>query len=278
MEIKQKTATTRKLQRNRKKDDRKKDGKDSRKKVLLIVMAVMVLFLVAGSLAWYLRRKGSEGEREIEVMTPYFLYLKNAQDDNSLEFAVGNLHPGETKRVVICVTNKRPDNEQDNNTVEIARESEFFYDLEIAHTENLAVDYNIYELEKQSGDIGNAPGSAILLEEVRNAWWTKKGGVLSDYTDVSAERHNDSEVFGTTDVSDIWNAGKYLLYQKDYKREPLQLAYQYNDNTGEYEYEYDYYLIEIEWQKGITFADYSKETDMVYVVVNAKQVEPTLAE
>jgi len=95
---------------------------------------------------------------------------------------------------------------------------------------------------------------------------------------VSAERHNDSEVFGTTDVSDIWNAGKYLLYQKDSKREPLQLAYQYNDNTGEYEYEYDYYLIEIEWQKGITFADYSKETDMVYVVVNAKQVEPTLAE
>lgn len=278
MEIKQKTATTRKLQRNRKKDDRKKDGKDSRKKVLLIVMAVMVLFLVAGSLAWYLRHKGSEGEREIEVMTPYFLYLKNAQDDNSLEFAVGNLHPGETKRVVICVTNKRPDNEQDNNTVEIARESEFFYDLEIAYTENLAVDYNIYELEKQSGDIGNAPGSAILLEGVRNAWWTKKGGVLSDYTDVSAERHNDSEVFGTTDVSDIWNAGKYLLYQKDSKREPLQLAYQYNDNTGEYEYEYDYYLIEIEWQKGITFADYSKETDMVYVVVNAKQVEPTLAE
>lgn len=258
--------------------NRKKGEKDGRRKVLLLVMAVMVLFLVAGSLAWYLFHKGSEGEQETEVMTPYFLYLKNAQDDNSLEFAVGNLHPGETKRVVICVTNKRPDNEQDNNTVEIARESEFFYDLEIAHTENLAVDYNIYELEKQDGNIGNTPSDAVFLDGVSNAWWEKKGGVLSDYTDVSAERHSDSEVFGTTDVSDIWNAGKYLLYQKDSGREPLQLAYQYNNNIGKYEYEYDYYLIEIEWKKGITFADYSKETDMVYVVVNAKQVEPTLAE
>lgn len=253
--------------------------KNKRKKIIMVVMVLIAVVLIAASFAWYLYNKKNEAEQYVEVMTPYFLYLMNADDENSLEFAVGNLHPGETKQVIICVTNKRPENEQDDNNVEIARESKFLYDLEFAFTQNLAVNYNIYELEKVQGEIGTASANAIFLEGVTDAYWIKKGDTpLTDFEDVSSERHSDAAVFGTTDVSDIWNAGKYLLYQNDSHGEELQLEYKYNGNTGTFEYEFDYYLVEIEWQSNITFSDYSKETDLVYVVVNAKQVEPTLQE
>lgn len=254
----------------------KKSIGSKRRKIQLLVMVLILVALITASFAWYLYSQKHESDAEAEVMTPYFLYLKNAQDNNSLEFAVGNLHPGEKKQVVICVTNQRPDNEQDNNNVEIARESQFYYDLEFAHTENLAVNYNIYELQKHDKDSSTTlPGGAIVLEGEDSAYWTKKGSVLSDYTDVSAERHKSEDVFGQEDVSDIWNAGRYLLYQYDTDGKPLQLQYTYSEDTTTFHYEYDYYLVEIEWKSGITFADYSKETDLVYVIVNAKQVEPT---
>lgn len=255
-----------------------KTGK-KRRSLLLAVMGLIALVLVAGGFAWYLYSKNNQGNEDVEVMTPYFLYLKNAEDNNSLQFAVGNLHPGETKQVVICVTNRRPDNEQDNNTVEIARESQFYYDLEFAYTENLAVNYNIYELEQREGDVnGSMPSGAIVLEGEDDVYWMRKGGMLSDYRDVSSERHEDANVFGTDAVDNIWNSGKYLLYQHDTAGDSMQLEYTYNEADGTFNYEYDYYLVEIEWKPGITFADYSKETDMVYVVVNAKQVMPTLEE
>ena len=40
-------------------------------------------------------------------------------------------------------------------------------------------------------------------------------------------------------------------------------------------YEYDYYLIEMSWKENANFSDNAKETDLLYVVVNAKQPEPT---
>ncbi len=49
----------------------------------------------------------------------------------------------------------------------------------------------------------------------------------------------------------------------------MKLAY--NNGT----YEYDYYLIEVTWQDISDFDAYKKETDLVYVVVNAKQPRPT---
>lgn len=253
----------------------KKDKK--RRRILLLVMALIAMTLIAGGFAWYLYSKNNQGREDVEVMTPYFLYLKNAQDNNSLQFAVGNLHPGETKQVVICVTNRRPDNEEDHNTVEIARENQFYYDLEFAYTENLAVNYNIYELEQREGDVkGPLPQGAIVLDGEDEAYWVRKGGRLSDYRNVSSERHRDANVFGTDAVDNIWNSGEYLLYQHDTAGDAMQLEYTYDEADGSFHYEYDYYLVEIEWKPGITFADYSKETDLVYVVVNAKQVMPTL--
>lgn len=259
------------------KKNKEKPAGWKRRALLFAVTALIGVSLAAGGFAWYLYDKDNGADEDVEVMTPYFLYLKNAQDNDSLQFAVGNLHPGETKQVVICVTNRRPDNEQDNNTVEIARESLFYYDLEFAYTQNLAVDYNIYELEpgtREGG--GQLPPNAIVIDGEDELYWTKKGGILNDYRNVSSERHADRNVFGTTAVGNIWNAGEYLLYQSDTDRDALQLVYTYDEETGTSNYEYDYYLVEIKWKPDIIFANYSKETDLVYVVVNAKQVMPTL--
>ena len=251
---------------------------DKRKKVVIASMAIIAAVVMVTSLAWYGYHLANRGSQDAEVMTPYFLYLMNAGDENSLRFAVGNLHPGETKRVVICVTNKRPLDEADPNNVEIARESRFYYDMEFAHTDNLAVNYHIYELEKvaNTDPHGSLPAGAVVLEGQEDVYFMPVGAALSDGQDVSGERHGDASVFGTEEVSDIWNAGTYLLYQKDNDGNPLQLEYKYQEETLTYAYEFDYYLVEIEWQSGITFSDYTKETDLVYVVVDAKQVEPTV--
>ena len=73
------------------------------------------------------------------------------------------------------------------------------------------------------------------------------------------------EVFGETDITAIVNAGQYLFFDDN----SMKLAY--NNGT----YEYDYYLIEVTWQDISDFDAYKKETDLVYVVVNAKQPRPT---
>jgi len=61
-----------------------------------------------------------------------------------------------------------------------------------------------------------------------------------------------------------------LLYQEDGQAKPEPLGLEYKNE----EYEFDYYLIEVTWKDGITFNDYTKETDLLYVVVNAKQPLP----
>ncbi len=251
---------------------------DKRKKVVIAATVIIAMFLMAASYAWYGYHNGNRKFRDVEIMTPYFLYLMNAGDEYSLRFAVGNLHPGETKQAVFCVTNQRPLNEEDDNNVEIARESRFYYDMEFAHTDNLAVDYHIYELEKINNMDTDAeiPPNAVVVEGQQNVYFVPIGGELTDYRDVSDERHADAQVFGSENVSGIWNAGTYLLYQKNSHGESLQLEYKYQTEQQAYAYEYDYYLVELEWQPGITFADYTKETDIVYVVVNAKQVKPTV--
>ena len=79
------------------------------------------------------------------------------------------------------------------------------------------------------------------------------------------------ELFGS-DGTGIFNKGKYFLYQNDTNGNPLALEYKNSDGVSQYEY--DYYLLEISWQDGVDFSKYTKETDLVYVVVNAKQPKP----
>lgn len=229
--------------------------------ILLIVCLLLCMAAAGGTFAWYLYGSTEAKRAQAQsapVMAPYNLYLMNPNATDALEFAVGNLHPGEVKQVVICVSNKDPE----GSGSAVAKDSEFGYDLMLAHTENLAVDYMIYPLEKISD-----PGKAdiTIMDDVTKElyYWTKNDTPIrgSDISDDMRER-----VFGNTNTDDIVNVGAYWRTEDD----DMKLAYQ--ESTGEYEY--DYYLIEVQWQNISNFDAYKKETDLVYVVVNAKQPRP----
>ena len=237
----------------------------SKRNKLTVVVACILLCLVTagGSLAWYLREEQKRAQTEAErVMTPYNLYLMKPNAVDSLQFAVGNLHPGETKQIIICVSNKRPADLGlvDTDMAELARESEFGYDLMLVHTENLAVDYKIYPLKRCNRE-GELPAEAIILDDDTKDqyYWMKEGSLLQG-EDSTAEMRSKAG----TEADDI-NAGACWVSRD----ETMQLAY--HDGT----YEFDYYLIEIDWKDTVNdFDQYKKETDMVYVVVNAKQPRP----
>lgn len=259
-----------------KSDEAVKSSKKKKKKKPVIIAAVVAMLLaMVATFSWYLFNKDSHADtKDIKIMTPYFLYLLNPDDKTSLQFSVGNIHPGEVKQVVICVSNKKPDDVSDGS-VDIARESKFNYDLEFVHTENLKVNYDIYELQKDSyTDTADIPSNGILVDGVDGVYWTKMetdGNVnpLTPTKDETTSRLNTVFPEGTDGV---FNKGKYLLYQ--YDSNGVQMGLEYKDNGTDKKYEFDYYLVEISWEKNVNFSEYTKETDLLYVIVNAKQPKP----
>lgn len=242
----------------------------TRKKIwVTAVLLVLCLAAGGGTMAWYLREDVKQAETGgAEIMAPYKLYLMNANARDSLEFAIGNLHPGEVKHTVICVSNRVPENYiGEDNMSELVKDSEFNYDLQLVHTENLAVDYAVYPLERREITAGGTlPAGAIRMAgddpSYSTCYWVK---VASPIVGIDNTEKMSKEVFGQTDITDIVNAGQYLFFDDS----SMNLAY--SNGT----YEYDYYLIEVTWQDINDFDAYKKETDLVYVVVNAKQPRPT---
>ena len=242
------------------------------KKKIFVLTIVITLCLAAagGTFAWYVREDMKQAEtKNAEVMAPYNLYLMNPNAKDSLQFAVGNLHPGEVKHTVICVSNRIPeDYTVEDNMSELVKDSEFNYDLELVHTENLAVNYSVYPLDRYEmpADKTNLPEGSIIMEgddpAYEQYYWKKAAAPITG-EDNSAKM--TKEVFGETPTAGIVNVGKYTFFSD----ESMKLAYQ--NGT----YEYDYYLIEIKWDEISNFDEYKKETDIVYVVVNAKQPRPT---
>lgn len=242
----------------------------AKKKIwIAAILCALCLAVGGGTMAWYLKEDVKQAETDgVEIMAPYNLYLMNPNAKDSLEFAVGNLHPGEMKHTVICVSNRVPENyDGEDNMSELVKDSEFNYDLQLVHTENLAVDYAVYPLERREIPAdGIFPEGAIRMEgddpSYQTYYWIKTASPIvgMDHTDKMRK-----EVFGQADITDIVNVGRYLFFDDD----SMKLAYQ--DGT----YEYDYYLIEVTWQDINDFDAYKKETDLVYVVVNAKQPRPT---
>ena len=259
-----------------------------KKIVVLSVCICLALVVMGGTLAWYMREDAKRAQTEAAtVMAPYYLYLLNPDDEHSLEFAVGNLHPGETKQAVICVSNKRPvDYEGDENVMaELAKDSEFGYDLMLVHTENLAVDYTIYPLTKFDieKNVPLPPGS-IIVDDNENTkgkyYWMKgknkkKKEITLDEEDITDDMRERARIVEAEGDPLPVNAGTYCLYSRDSEGKAMELAYHVDEN-GEGQYEFDYYLIEISWQDIKDFDSYRKETDMVFVVVNAKQPRPIL--
>ena len=237
-----------------------------RKKIIAFAMACTLVMAAGVTYAWYTGTESVSATREeVEVMTPYFLYLLNPGTTDSLQFAIGNLHPAETKQTVICVSNKKPDDVTDDS-IDIARVSDFDYELEFITTNNLEVNYKIYELNQHTLAAGaDVPESGIQMPDVDGIYWTKKGEALEG-TNTSAERH--AEALGTSNPSGVVNKGTYTLYSKDSSGGELHLIYE----NGKYDY--DYYLIEVDWKDDTSFERNRKETDVNYVVVNAMQPKP----
>lgn len=240
--------------------------KKFQKKIVILSISLALVLGCGVSYAWYTRSENVSATREgVSIMTPYFLYLLNPGTSDSLQYTIGSIHPAETKQTVICVSNQKPENVEDDS-IDIARVSDFTYELEFITTNNLEVDYEIYELKMHSLKKGeSAPEKVITMPEVPDVYWTKVGEALVG-EDTSKTRHQS--VFGVENPTNVVNSGTYTLYSKDSNGNALHLSY----SGGSYDY--DYYLIEIDWKDETSFEKSLKETDVNYVVVNAMQPKP----
>ena len=141
----------------------------------------------------------------------------------------------------------------------------------MAYTQNLPVTYNVYELTKVSTE---AEGDITVEGKNSAKSYFKKQSPLhkrNEPDNISGE--NNKEMYGEK-VSSTVNLGKYDIYDKTENTEEfLNLTTTVNDE-GNITFDWDYYMIEIKWNDEIKFSDYLKETDLVYVIVNAMQLEP----
>lgn len=240
---------------------------------MVVVLLLLVSVFLMLSYAWYYyqsHRKVNSDERE--VMPPYCLYLLEPNGRDTLQLTVGNLHPGETKQIVVGVSNRAPEGEAGSGFV-ISRDSKFNYELELAYTKNLPVDYQVYELTKVEGSRTNDSHVTVEWTDTQHNVVSQcfekkplnKTGNSQTVTDA-----NNSEMYG--DATGVVNLGQYDIYDKS-SGATFDLTTKV-DESGNVEFDLDYYLIEIQWNDGISFSDYLKETDLVYVMVKALQLEP----
>lgn len=251
-----------------------------RRKGLVLAILLLVFLMAAFSFAWYyLNTLRKVDTPQQEIMLPYYLYLVDASSQSSTQLSVGNLHPGETKGLVLGVSNENPDG---GNVSPAGRDSSFAYELEMAYTCNLPLDYRVYQLIRVAGD---GPGTVVVQgedgklyyfhkEEVRLA---KNSAVSQSVTEENNnEMYNGGENLTEEQVESLVNYVQYDVYDTDTRGTALSLATG-PDGSGGVQYELDYYYVEFLWKEtesGFNFDDYLKETDLVYVVVKALQPKP----
>lgn len=245
-----------------------------RQKIVAMILGI-ILILVLVSFAWYtlLQRRMTRSQNR-DVMAPYYLYLVDETGTDSLELTVGNLHPGETKQIVIGVTNQKP-NDVGGTSYTIAKDSGFHYELELAHTNNLPINYKLYALEETDSSENVSSNETVVVSGVDSGKTkTFVKSLLSTNTQLSSEMttKNNQEMYGesATGVNTV-NWATYDIYDK---RGEADFQLNTKLENGKVSYDLNYYLIELSWQDGIQFDNYLKETDLMYVIVNAMQPEP----
>lgn len=243
---------------------------------LIVAMAlVMVLILALVTYAWYtlLQNRRVNSEKR-DVMQPYYLYLVEPNGTDSLRLSVGNLHPGETKQIMIGVTNQKPNNEG-GVSYQIGKNSSFHYDLELAYTRNLPLNFTVYALTENDQASGESAYTATwtnqnnqsVTKKYEKSLLTKNGDSSKQLTD-----KNNSEMYGADNVDQTVNKATYDVYDKN-GTSNFELKTTVGED-GKVSFDLNYYLIELSWREGISFPDYLKETDLMYVMVNAMQLEP----
>lgn len=263
---------------NRKQNKEKNSEENRKKKRITFIIAIIVLIAIPAVLAWFYYGAKHAYTADGTLMTPYNLYLLDASKQDRLRLTVGSLHPGETKQIVVCVSSHDA-----NSTTAPPRESTFPYTMELAYTQNLPLNYKLYELTpatKDTGDVSSSYTTKNKDTEVTNTYWFKKvkyDGVSDDdlflEKDADESASKNKEMYGTDATSDtITNWVQYDTYSKtrnpDTDNNGFKLSL--NDETKQY----NYYLIEISWQDGIDFSSYTKETDLVYLIAKAGVPRP----
>lgn len=247
-------------------------GENLRLQIYVWSVIVGITMLIGMTFAWYTLREREAETVNAAVMKPYHLTLRNASETDTLQLAVGSLPNGKTRQIVFCVSNK--EDGQVNTD-----KSAFEYALELIHTDNLALNYEIYPLAR----VAEGQSDIIVAEDVltdvsgntttETTYWQKNGAALA-WTDVSDERHTQAGVTGTE-----INSGTYISYGKTAGDENGDGAV---DNglvldAGEQEYASQYFLLEISWAITTGVEKYDKETDMIYLMATAVQPEPATA-
>lgn len=255
--------------------EKQANGNKKISKRLIATAIIEACILLMMSFAWYYyqaHRKVLSEDRE--VMSPYYLYLVDETGEEAFSMTVGNLHPGEVKQIIVGVSNKEPGGDS-GISYNVGKDSNFDYELDLAYTQNLPLNYKVYELQKQDTTTNDSitiegtdsEGNTITIGTFKKSLLNQKEGA-----DAISDKNNE-EMYGFDNINSIVNLGQYDIYDTGADGESLNLETKI-DSAGEVTFDLDYYLIELEWHDGIDFSDYLKETDLAYVIVKAMQLEP----
>lgn len=245
------------------------------KKRIIIILAIIAAVAVPAIFAWFYYGAKHAYTADGNLMTPYNLYLLEANKEDRLRLTVGSLHPGETKQIVVCVSSHDA-----HSTSTPPRESTFPYTMELAYTTNLPLIYKMYELTPTTdsqGDVSSSYTTQSGDTTVTSTYWFNKvkyNNATAD-NDIVLKKDDDNsqnqnqDMYGNDKTSDnIVNWVQYDTYSKKQNGENFKLSLSDENNR------YNYYLIEISWKDGIDFSSYTKETDLVYLITKAGVPRP----
>lgn len=141
------------------------------------------------------------------------------------------------------------------------------------------------EIDENGNVKKDSSGKIIYKSDPLPQYWKKrkaddssvKALQMDETESIDETDNNNKDLYGTAyneAGTGIVNIGKYDVYPDDVNGVALRLQTEFNGNSTEYPKHY--YLIEVDWAKDRkeAFSDYLKETDLIYVIVRAKQPRP----
>lgn len=256
-----------------------KNNRLSKNKKMAFTVGIIIILVIPIAVAWFYYGKKYTKTDSATIMTPYSLYLLEPNRQDRLRLTVGNLHPGETKSIVVCVSS----HDVGSNTT-APREGAFPYTLELAYTTNLPLNYTIYEVEKAgdnatSGDYCSEYTTTTGDTTSTTKYWfnrvkkdgSEAGALVKDADNEELSVSNNQAMYGTEASKDeIVNWATYDTYKKS-KLTDSEFQLSLNDKSKQY----NYFAIEISWKDDIgDFSLYTKETDLVYLIARAGVPKP----
>ena len=262
--------------------------KELRLRIYACSMVVGVALLIGLTYAWYSLQKKEAETEEVTVQKPYQLVLGSPGETDSQLLSIGGMSNGETKQIVFSVSCQKA-------------QKDFEYELELVHTDNLKLKYDIFRLENWDSETDQDTGvivveDSVTGEDTQTTYWVK-GDELA-WTDVSDERHEQAGLKGTKKVdgsdletNDIINRGTYISYAKTEDSEgnilidnELNMKAGYDPESKKTTDNTQYFVLEISWdisndsnnsdEEEFDMKLYEKETDMIYILAKALQPEP----